>query len=133
MNDLLSGQVQLKLDTYATSHPQVAAGKLRMLGIASQKRSRLMPETPTIAEMGLPDYEGILWIGMVAPAGTPKPIIEKLAAANARAVRAPEVIEKLQNIGVDPVGGTTDEFAKLIARELPQWRDLVRAANITLQ
>jgi tripartite-type tricarboxylate transporter receptor subunit TctC len=133
MNDLLAGIVQLKLDTYATSHPHVAAGKLHMLGIASQKRSRLMPETPTIAEMGLPDYEGILWIGMVAPAGTPKPIIEKLAAANARAVRAPEVIEKLQNIGVDPVGGTTDEFAKLIARELPQWRELVRTANITLQ
>jgi tripartite-type tricarboxylate transporter receptor subunit TctC len=125
--------VQLKLDTYATSHPHVAAGKLHMLGIASPKRSRLMPETPTIAEMGLPDYEGILWIGMVAPAGTPKPIIAKLAAANARASRAPDVIEKLQNIGVDPVGGTTDEFAKLIARELPQWRDLVRAANITLQ
>jgi tripartite-type tricarboxylate transporter receptor subunit TctC len=116
MNDLLAGIVQLKLDTYATSHPHVAAGKLHMLGIASQKRSRLMPETPTIAEMGLPDYEGILWIGMVAPAGTPKPIIEKL-----------------QNIGVDPVGGTTDEFAKLIARELPQWRELVRTANITLQ
>jgi tripartite-type tricarboxylate transporter receptor subunit TctC len=133
MNDLLAGIVQLKLDTYATSHPHVAAGKLHMLGIASQKRSRLMPETPTIAEMGLPDYEGILWIGMVAPTGTPKPIIEKLAAANARAVRAPDVTEKLQNIGVDPVGGTTDEFAKLIARELPQWRDLVRAANIKLQ
>jgi tripartite-type tricarboxylate transporter receptor subunit TctC len=133
MNDLLSGQVQLKLDTYATSHPQVAAGKLRMLGIASQKRSRLMPETPTIAEMGLPDYEGILWIGMVAPAGTPKPIIDRLAAANARAVRSPDVIEKLQNIGVDPVGGTTGEFASLIARELPQWRNLVQAANIKLQ
>jgi tripartite-type tricarboxylate transporter receptor subunit TctC len=133
MNDLLAGIVQLKLDTYATSHPHVAAGKLHMLGIASPKRSRLMPETPTIAEMGLPDYEGILWIGMVAPAGTPKPIIAKLAAANARAARAPDVIETLQNIGVDPVGGTTDEFAKLIARELPQWRDLVRAANITLQ
>ena len=133
MNDLLSGQVQLKLDTYATSHPQVAAGKLRMLGIASQKRSRLMPETPTIAEMGLPDYEGILWIGMVAPAGTPKPIIDRLAAANARAVRSPDVIEKFQNIGVDPVGGTTGEFASLIARELPQWRNLVQAANIKLQ
>jgi tripartite-type tricarboxylate transporter receptor subunit TctC len=133
MNDLLSGQVQLKLDTYATSHPQVAAGKLRMLGIASQKRSRLMPETPTIAEMGLPDYEGILWIGMVAPVGTPKPIIDRLAAANARAVRSPDVIEKFQNIGVDPVGGTTGEFASLIARELPQWRNLVQAANIKLQ
>ena len=133
MNDLLAGIVQLKLDTYATSHPHVATGKLHMLGIASKERSKLMPETPTIAEMGLPDYEGILWIGMVAPAGTPKPIIEKLAATNARAVRAPDVVEKFLNIGVDPVGGSTQEFAKLIARELPQWRDLVRAANIKLQ
>jgi tripartite-type tricarboxylate transporter receptor subunit TctC len=133
MNDLLAGQVQLKLDTYATSHPQVAAGKLRMLGIASQKRSKLMPETPTIAEMGLPGYEGILWIGMVAPAGTPKAVIERLAAANARAARAPDVVERFTAIGVDPVGGNTKEFAELIARELPQWRELVKAANIKLQ
>ena len=62
MTDLLAGVVQLKMDTYTTSNPQVAAGKLRMLGIASRQRSKLMPDTPTIAEMGLPGYEGILWI-----------------------------------------------------------------------
>jgi len=133
MNDLLSGQVQLKLDTFATSNPHVAAGKLRMLGIASKARSKLMPDTPTIAEMGLPGYEGILWIGIVAPAGTPKPVIEKLAATSAKAARAPDVIEKFRNIGVDQVGGTTAEFAALIARELPQWRDLAKAGNIKLQ
>jgi tripartite-type tricarboxylate transporter receptor subunit TctC len=133
MNDLLAGVVQLKLDTYATSSAHVKAGKLHMLGIASKERSKLMPETPTIAEMGLPGYEGILWIGMVAPAGTPKAVIERLAAANAKAARAPDVVEKFQNIGVDPVGGTTTEFAALIARELPQWRDLVKAANIKVQ
>ena len=133
MNDLLAGIVQLKLDTYATSHPHVAAGKLHMLGIASKERSKLMPATPTIAEMGLPGYEGILWIGMVAPAGTPKAVIDRLAAANAKAARAPDVVEKFVNIGVDPVGGTTTEFTSMIARELPQWRDLVKAANIKLQ
>lgn len=133
MNDLLAGQVQLKLDTYATSHPQVAASKLRMLGIASAERSRLMPEIPTIAEMGLPGYEGILWIGMMAPAGTPKAVIDRLAAANAEAVRAPDVIERFAAIGVDPVGGTTAEFAALIGRELAQWRELAKAANIKLQ
>jgi tripartite-type tricarboxylate transporter receptor subunit TctC len=132
MNDLLAGIVQLKLDTYATSHPHVAAGKLHMLGIASKDRSKLMPATPTIAEMGLPGYEGILWIGMVAPAGTPKAVIDRLAAANAKAARAPDVVEKFVNIGVDPVGGTTAEFTSLIARELPQWRDLVKATNIKL-
>ena len=130
MNDLLAGTVQLKLDTYATSHPHVAAGKLRMLGIASPKRSKLMPQTPTIAEMGLPGYEGILWIGMMAPAGTPKPVIDKLAASVARAVRLPDVVQRFDALGVDPVGGTTANFAALIARELPQWRDLVKAANI---
>jgi tripartite-type tricarboxylate transporter receptor subunit TctC len=133
MNDLLAGQVQLKLDTYATSHPQVAASKLRMLGVASAERSRLMPEIPTIAEMGLPGYQGILWIGMMAPAGTPKAVIDRLAAANAEAVRAPDVIERFAAIGVDPVGGTTAEFAALIGRELAQWRELAKAANIKLQ
>ena len=130
MNDLLAGTVQLKLDTYATSHPHVAAGKLRMLGIASRARSRLMPDTPTIAEMGLPGYEGILWIAMMAPAGTPQPVIEKLAAASARAARLPDVVARFDSLGVEPVGGPPSEFASLIARELPQWRELVKAANI---
>jgi tripartite-type tricarboxylate transporter receptor subunit TctC len=133
MTDLLSGQVQLKMDTYATANSHVVAGKLRMLGIASRVRSKLMPETPTIAEMGLPGYEGILWIGLVAPAGTPKPVIDKLATASARMARAPDVVQRYESIGVDPVGGSTAEFAALIARELPQWRELVRAANIKVQ
>ena len=93
MTDLLAGVVQLKLDTYTTSNPRVQAGKLRMLGIASSHRSRLMPETPTIAEMGLEGYEGMLWNAIMAPA----------------------------------------DLATLIARELRQWRDLAKAANIKLQ
>jgi tripartite-type tricarboxylate transporter receptor subunit TctC len=133
MTDLLADVVQLKLDTYATSHPQVAAGRLRMLGIASSHRSKLMPDVPTIAEMGLPGYEGNLWIGMMAPAGTPQAIIDRLAAAGAKAARAPKVVERLQRDGVEPVGGTPAEFGALIAREVPQWRDLAKAANIKLQ
>src|SRR3954447_6785959 len=133
MNDLLAGVVQLKMDTYTTSNPQVTAGKLRMLGIASTHRSKLMPDTPTIAEMGLPSYEGILWIAMMAPAGTPKPIIEKLAAASAKTARTPDVAERLIRDGVDSVGGTPEGLAALIARELPQWRDLAKAANIKLE
>jgi tripartite-type tricarboxylate transporter receptor subunit TctC len=130
---LLSGVVQLKLDTYATSHGQVDAGGLRMLGIASSHRSKLMPDMPTIAEMGLPGYEGILWIGLLAPAGTPQAVIDRLAAASQQAAAAPEIIERLQRDGVDPVGGTPAQFQSVIARELVQWRDLAKAANITLQ
>jgi tripartite-type tricarboxylate transporter receptor subunit TctC len=133
MTDLLSNVVQIKLDTYATSNPQVSAGKLNMLAIASSHRSKLMPNTPTIAELGLPGYEGILWIGMMAPAGTPQAIIDKLAAASTKAARDPGVIERLTRDGVDLVGGTPAEMKALIARELPQWRDLAKAANINLK
>ena len=133
MTDLLAGVVQIKLDTYATSSQQVEAGKLRMLGIASAHRSKLMPEVPTIAEMGLAGYEGILWNAIMAPAGTPQAIIDRLAAASARAARAPDIAEKFQRDGVDPVGGTPAELAALIAREIVQWRELAKAADIKLQ
>lgn len=133
MTDLLSDVVQLKLDTYATSQPQVAAGRLRMLGIASSHRSPLMPDMPTIAEIGLPGYEGILWIGMMAPAGTPSAVIDKLAEESRKAATDPTVAERLRHDGVDPVGGTPADFAALIAREVTQWRDLAKATGIKLQ
>ncbi len=132
MTDLLAGQVQLKMDTYATANQHVAQGKLRALAFASRERSALMPNVPTVAEMGLPGYEGILWIGIVAPAGTPKPVIEKLAAASQRAVRTPELAERLKRDGVEPVGGTPEAFAALIAKEIVQWRNLAQSAKITL-
>ena len=133
MTDLLSGVVQLKLDTYATSHAQVDAGGLRMLGIASSHRSPLMPDMPTLAELGLPGYEGILWIGLMAPAGTPQAVIDRLAAASQKAATSPDVVARLQRDGVDLVGGTPAQFQSLIARELVQWRDLARDADISLQ
>lgn len=92
-----------------------------------------MPEVPTIAEMGLEGYEGMLWNAIMAPAGAPQAIIDRLAAACAKAARAPDIIEKFQRDGVDPVGGTPAELAALIAREVSQWRELANAANIKLQ
>ncbi|HZP79188.1 MAG TPA: tripartite tricarboxylate transporter substrate binding protein [Pseudolabrys sp.] len=133
MVDLLAGVVQLKMDTYATSHPNVEAGRLRILAIASANRSKLLPDVPTIAELGLPGYEGILWIGMMAPKGTPQGVIDKLAAAGKAAAQAPEVRARLERDGVDLVGGTPAEFRDLIARELKQWRELAADAHIRLQ
>jgi tripartite-type tricarboxylate transporter receptor subunit TctC len=133
MTDLLAGQVQLKLDTYATAHAHVEAGKLRALAFASRHRSKLMPSVPTVAELGFPGYEGILWIGLLAPAGTPQPVIDKLAAAAAKAVKSPDVLAKFDRDGVEPVGGTADAFAAQIRREIPQWKDIGKSANITLQ
>jgi len=131
MTDLLAGRVQLKMDTYATSAPQMAAGKLKALAVASEKRSPLLPQLPTVAESGLPGYEGILWMGVLAPTGTPKEIIAMLAEACMRAVQVPAVRDRLMADGIDPVGSTPEAFAAVIARELPQWRDLVRDAKIT--
>jgi tripartite-type tricarboxylate transporter receptor subunit TctC len=133
MTDLLAGQVQLKMDTYATASQLVADGKLKALAFASRERSALMPDVPTIAEMGLPGYEGILWIGMVAPAEVPKPVIDKLAAAVQRAVRSPALSERLKRDGIEPVGGTPQAFGELIAREIKEWRALAQAAKISLE
>ena len=131
MTDLLAGQVQLKMDTHATSAAHVAAGRLRALAIASPARSVLAPDLPTVAELGLPGYEGILWIGMMAPAGAPKAVIDKLAAACARAVRSADLIGRFQRDGIEPGGDTPDTFGARINREIAQWRDLIQAVRIT--
>jgi tripartite-type tricarboxylate transporter receptor subunit TctC len=133
MADLLGGQVQLKMDTYATSAPHIAAGKLRALAIAARTRSPLAPDLPTVAELGVPGYEGILWIGVMAPAGTPASVIEKLAAACQRAVRVPELVERFRREGIDPGGGTPAAFGERIGREIAQWRELIQSVKINAE
>jgi tripartite-type tricarboxylate transporter receptor subunit TctC len=132
MTDLLAGQVQLKMDTYTTSAPLIADGRLRALAIASRERSAQLPDVATVAELGVAGYEGILWIGLMAPAGTPKAIIDKLAAATRDAVRSPTTAARLRHDGVDIAGSTPDAFAALIAKEIVQWRELAQSARITL-
>jgi tripartite-type tricarboxylate transporter receptor subunit TctC len=132
MTDLLAGQVQLKMDTYATAAQHVAGGRLRALAYAAKARSLQMPDVPTVAEMGLPGYEGVLWMGIVAPAGTPQPVIEKLAAAVKRAVGAADLAERLRRDGIDPVGSSTEDFGAQIAREIAQWRELAKSGSIKL-
>ncbi|MGZ3347475.1 MAG: tripartite tricarboxylate transporter substrate binding protein [Xanthobacteraceae bacterium] len=132
MTDLLAGQVQLKMDTYATARQLVADGKLRALAFASRARSTLMPNVPTVAEMGLAGYEGILWIGMMAPAGTPRPIIDKLAVAAQHATQTRDLAERLKRDGVDTAGSTPEAFGALIIREIGEWRNLARSSKITL-
>ena len=133
MADLLGGQVQLKMDTFATSAPHIAASKLHALAIASRARSALAPDLPTVAELGVPGYEGILWIGVMAPAGTPASVIDKLAAACDRAVRAPELVERFRRDGIDPGGGTPAVFGERIGREIAQWRELIQSVKINAE
>ncbi|WP_372623923.1 Bug family tripartite tricarboxylate transporter substrate binding protein [Falsiroseomonas sp.] len=130
LTDTIAGRVQLKLDSYVSSAPHMATGALRVLAIASPQRSPLMPDVPTVSELGLPGFEGILWMGVLAPAGTPPEAVAKLSRAFMGAVRMPEVAQALSTRGVEPVGNTPEEFRAIIARELPQWREVIRAANI---
>ncbi len=132
MTDLLAGVVQLKLDTFATSKDHVAAGKLRALAFASLRRSSLMPQLPTIAEQGFPGYEGVLWIGMMAPAGVPAGTIDLFAAAISEAVRSEGLAARLTRDGIEPVGNKAAEFGTLIAKEVALWRELAKAVQMTV-
>jgi tripartite-type tricarboxylate transporter receptor subunit TctC len=132
MTDLLAGVVHLKLDTYATSNDHVAAGKLRALAIASARRSSLMPQLPTIAEQGFPGYEGILWIGLMAPAGVAAGTIDLLASATSEAVQSEGLATRLKRDDIEPVGNKAADFGALIANEVAQWRELAKAVRMTV-
>jgi tripartite-type tricarboxylate transporter receptor subunit TctC len=132
LTDVVAGVVQIKLDTYATTNEHIAVGRLRALAFASAQRSTLMPDLPTIAELGFPGYEGVLWIGLMAPAGVPAAIIDRIGAASTAAVRNDALVGRLKRDGIEPVGGTAAAFAERIAKEVVQWRDLAKAASITI-
>jgi tripartite-type tricarboxylate transporter receptor subunit TctC len=131
-SDLLGGVVQLKYDTYATSAPMVKAGKLKVLATAGRKRLPQMPDVPTVAESGFPGYEGYLWIGALAPRGTPKEAIAAVSAALTKAARSPKVTARFQADGVEVPPAGPEEFSRLIDAELKLWPRVVREANIKL-
>jgi tripartite-type tricarboxylate transporter receptor subunit TctC len=133
LTDLVAGVVQVKLDAYATARDHVAAGKLRALAFASVRRSPVMPDLPTIAEQGFPGYEGVLWIGLMAPSGVPGEMIDLLAAAAGEAVRSDELAARFRSNGIEPNGGGPANFGALIAREVAQWRELARDAQMKVE
>jgi tripartite-type tricarboxylate transporter receptor subunit TctC len=131
--DLVAGQVQAKLDSYATSAQFIADHKLNALAVTSAKRLKQLPDVPTVAETGVPDYAGYLWMGIVVPAATPPSIVDKLGAATRRAVQKPETLARFDKDGVEPVANTQAEFRALIGREIAQWRELARQTDIKVE
>lgn len=130
LNDLLSGVVAVKMDTIATSQAHIRNGRIKPLAIASLKRSPLMPEVPTIAESGVPGYQGILWMGVVAPAATPPDVIASLHRAIRTSLAEPALQKVFDAAGVDEVGSSPAEFGRIIDTELHQWAEVVRTAHI---
>ena len=128
--DLLTGRVSLAFISPLVAKPYVARGDLVALGITSDKRSASWPDTPTIAEAGVPGYAMQAWYAALAPKGTPSAVVDTLSDAVAKAVQSPEVSAKLQSLGNTPVGDTSAEAATMIVQEAKRWHDIVAAAGI---
>ena len=128
--DLIAGRTALMFDTVAAVAPQVKGGKVRALAVTTPKRSGLFPELPTMAEAGLKGYETSTWGGLLAPAGTPKDVVAKLNAEANKALASPEVREKLAAAGIEPAGGTPQQFSDFIQSEMARWAKVAGSAGI---
>ena len=128
MTDLIGGQADLMFDNLPSAMPYIKTGKLRALALTSSKSSPALPQTPTIAQTGgeLTGYEAVSWFGILAPAGTPKEIVNKLQQEIARALAAPAVKEKMVAQGAEPVGNTPEQFAARIQSEIKKWAKVVK-------
>jgi tripartite-type tricarboxylate transporter receptor subunit TctC len=126
--DTVGGQVQLAMDGLLPVLPLIKEGKLRPLGLTSSKRSQIAPDIPTIGET-VPGYATDTWYGILVPAKTPKPIIAALHGAALKAMNTPATAARLKQLGTDPVGGTSEQFAKLIASEAKLWAKVVQVSG----
>jgi tripartite-type tricarboxylate transporter receptor subunit TctC len=128
--DLLGGQVNSYFGNAASVTQYVKSGRLVPLGVTSAKRSIHLPDVPTLMEQGVKDYEVVEWAGVFVPAGTPQPVVDRLAKEIAAAVQDPELRAKLEGMGVTPAGSTQAEFANFVDGELSRWAALIKANNI---
>jgi tripartite-type tricarboxylate transporter receptor subunit TctC len=127
---LMGGEVDFAFDTVPGVHAHIRGGKLRSLAVTTIKRSAAMPEVPTIAEEAVPGFDVVGWFGMVAPTGTPRPIIEQLNKSLVQILRAPEMRERLMSMGFEPFIGTPDEFGTLVASEVARWGEVIRRLGL---
>jgi tripartite-type tricarboxylate transporter receptor subunit TctC len=127
--DLLGGQVQMMFDAITTMAPIVRAGKLKALGTTGKTRSGVLPEVPTVSEAGVPGYETVIWLGIMAPAGTPKAIVEKLNVEITKIVNNPEMREAWAKQGAVPMSMSTEEFARYMRDDIDKWARIVRISG----
>jgi tripartite-type tricarboxylate transporter receptor subunit TctC len=128
--DLMSGRVSIMFDTLAATSAHIKGGKLRALAVTTPKRLPALADVPTVAEAGLPGYETSTWGGLLAPAGTPKAVVAKLAAETTRILALPDVRERMLAAGVEPVGGTPEQYAAFIGTEMVKWAKVAKDAGI---
>ncbi|RDK09714.1 tripartite tricarboxylate transporter substrate binding protein [Cupriavidus lacunae] len=130
ITDLMGGQVQISFATFASAIQYVRAGKLRALGIAGRKRTALMPDLPTFAEAGIVGYDAELWYSLLAPARTPKPVVDKINAALVAALKSPDVTEQMGKQGFEPQASSPAELKAYIGKEMTRWQRLIQDNGI---
>jgi len=128
--DLMSGQVAILFDNIMTAMPNVKAGKVKALGISSPKRSALVPELPTVAEAGLPGFQSLVWFGLLGPAGTPKAVVDRVNAELNKALLLPEIQARFVQVGFEPAGGTSADFARTMERDAAKWSKVIKDAGV---
>jgi tripartite-type tricarboxylate transporter receptor subunit TctC len=133
INDLMAGRVQLMFESLNTIAPFARSGAVRALAVSGDHRSGAFPDLPTVAEAGVPGYSAPTWAGVIAPAGVPRPIVDRLNAAINRALRASAMRQFYATIGDEPAGGTAEEFAALIVADSQKWGEVIKRAGIPLE
>jgi tripartite-type tricarboxylate transporter receptor subunit TctC len=129
VTDLVGGQVNLMFDNMPSSLPHVKTGRLRAIAVTGSKRSPAVPDLPTIAESGVPGYDSVAWFGVLAPAGTPPAIVNKLNAEIIKVLKSPDVAKRLSSQGAEPAYNTPDEFSAYIKTEMVKWAQVVKASG----
>jgi tripartite-type tricarboxylate transporter receptor subunit TctC len=132
INDLIAGRVHLMFESLNSIAPHAKGGTVRALAVSGARRSPGFPDLPTVAEAGVPGYEAPTWSGVIAPAGVPRPIIDKLNAAINRAIRSHAFQDRFASIGDEPAGGSPEEFAELIKKDSAKWAAVVKRAGARL-
>ncbi|MCJ9710578.1 tripartite tricarboxylate transporter substrate binding protein [Bordetella hinzii] len=133
LNDLVAGRIQVMFDAWASSGPFVKDGRLRALAVTTAQPSASVPELATMSASGLPGYSAMPWLGLVAPAGTPKPVIDTLYRAVAEIVKEPAVKTKFSDLGLDIIGSDPQAFGAFIKQDIATWAKVARDANIRLE
>src|SRR6478609_4556435 len=126
---VIGGQVQMMIDAVPAMAPNIAEKQVRALATTGAKRSDVLPDVPTVTEAGVSGYEATIWLGLMAPAGTPKPIIDKLAAATNAFVKRPDIVKLWKEQGALPMSMTTEEFDKFLRGDIAKWADVVKRFN----
>jgi tripartite-type tricarboxylate transporter receptor subunit TctC len=131
--DVMAGRVPVMVDSIGAQQANIKAGKLKALAVLDSKRSVVLPDVPTVAESGVPGYQAVGWLGIVAPKGTPAPIVAKLNAQLRQIMAKPDVRDKMLALGFEPSTGSPQEFAREIQSEYAKWGAVVKSAGLTAQ